>query len=109
MLLKRSVRILKKVQVDGAWKFVSLARNGNRYVWDDRPGTFFLDWHEAGRRKREFAGQTPAQALQAQKRKQAEIAGVIALAESRNTIPEGAGAFPAALRSQAICGSYHPR
>jgi hypothetical protein len=32
MILKRSVRIVKKVQVDGVWKFVSMAHNGNRYI-----------------------------------------------------------------------------
>jgi hypothetical protein len=79
MILKRSVRIVKKVQIDGVWKFVSLARNGSRYIWDQRPGPYFLDWHEAGHRRREFAGVTPAQALQAQKRKQAEIAGALVL------------------------------
>ncbi|MBM3813312.1 MAG: hypothetical protein FJW20_16935 [Acidimicrobiia bacterium] len=79
MILKRSVRIVKKVRVDGLWKFVSLERNGKRYVWDERPGGYFLDWRESGRRRREFAGLTPAQALQAQKRKQAEIAGALVL------------------------------
>jgi integrase len=79
MILKRSVRVVKKTQVESVWKFVSLERHGTRYVWDGRPGAYFLDWHEAGRRRREFAGHTPAQVLQAQKRKQAEIAGALVL------------------------------
>ena len=42
MILKRSVRIVKKIQVDRVWKFVSLERRGTRYVWDGRPGAYFL-------------------------------------------------------------------
>ena len=79
MILKRSVRIVKKIQVDRVWKFVSLKRQGTRYVWDARPGAYFLDWHEADRRRREFASHTPAQVLQAQRRKKAEIAGALVL------------------------------
>ncbi|HZS51439.1 MAG TPA: hypothetical protein VFA54_11290 [Bryobacterales bacterium] len=47
MILKRSVRIAKKVQADGVWKFVSLTRNGNRCIWEERPGPYFLVWHAA--------------------------------------------------------------
>lgn len=36
MILKRSVRVVKKIQVEGVWKFVSLERQGTRYVWDCR-------------------------------------------------------------------------
>jgi hypothetical protein len=96
MILKRSVRIVKKVRVDGLWKFVSLARNGNRYLWDERPGPYFLDWHEAGHRRREFADITPAQAIQAQKRKQAEIAGALVLNENGRRRSESASSAGAA-------------
>ena len=43
MNARRSVRIVKKIQQDGVWKFVSLARNGARYVWDPRPGAYYRD------------------------------------------------------------------
>jgi hypothetical protein len=71
MIQKRSVRSVKKVLIDGVWN-VALPRKGTRYIWDERPGSYFLDWHEAGHRRREHAGMTPAQAVQAQKRKQRE-------------------------------------
>jgi hypothetical protein len=43
----RRVRIIKKVlDATGSWKFVSLKRSGNRYVWDAQPGLYFLDWRD---------------------------------------------------------------
>lgn len=41
--LKR-VRVIEKVREKGAYRFVSLKQNGSRYVWDDRPGTYYLEW-----------------------------------------------------------------
>ena len=38
-ILKR-VRVIKKIQEGGAWRFVSLKREGKRHVWDPRPGTY---------------------------------------------------------------------
>ena len=38
------VRVIKKVQQAGAWRFVSLKQNSGRYLWDSRPGTYFLEW-----------------------------------------------------------------
>ncbi len=36
----KRVRIIKKIREEsGRWRFVYLQRNGNRYVWDARPGT----------------------------------------------------------------------
>jgi hypothetical protein len=62
----RRVRIIKKVlHATGDWKFVSLKRSGNRYVWDSRPGFYFLDWRDGTKRRRELAGTTPAEALEA--------------------------------------------
>jgi hypothetical protein len=80
MNARRSVRIVKKIQMDGMWKFVPLARNGTRYVWDPRPGAYYLDWWE-GRRRKEYAGETPSAALTAQRRKQHELAGALLLQE----------------------------
>ncbi len=89
MNLKRSVRIVKKVNDNGVWKFVSLGQNGKRYVWDERPGPYFLDWWEAGKRRREFAGETPTQALTAQRRKQHEVAGALVLRRDRPASTNG--------------------
>jgi hypothetical protein len=35
---------VKKINEGGAWKFVAMRRNGSRYLSDDRPGTYYLDW-----------------------------------------------------------------
>ena len=76
MAAKKQVRIIKKVRdTDGVWRFVSLDRAGKKYVWDNRPGTYFLEWWEGRKRKREVAGQTPSEALEAQRRKGREKEG----------------------------------
>jgi len=73
---KKSVRIIKKVRhADGAWKFVSLKKAGARYAWDDRPGHYFVEWWEGRKRRREQAGQTPSEAMEAQRRKRNEVVG----------------------------------
>jgi hypothetical protein len=58
----------------GAWKFVSVKGVQGRYQWDERPGHYF-HWWEGEKRRREFAGATPSQALTAQRRKQMEVVG----------------------------------
>ena len=73
--LKR-VRIIKKIrESSGVWKFVSLERTGARYVWDNRPGHYFLEWWEGKKRCRQVAGQTPSEVLEAQRRKRNELIG----------------------------------
>jgi hypothetical protein len=43
-IAKKQVRIIKKIrEASGVWRFISLQRAGYRYVWDDRPGHYFLD------------------------------------------------------------------
>lgn len=76
---KKRVRLIKKIRVTGGvWKFVSLDRVGNRYVWEKQPGYYFLEWWEGGRRRRGVAGQTPSEALEAQRRKTNELIGEMA-------------------------------
>ena len=53
-ILKR-IRVIKKIQEGGAWRFVSLKRAGKRNVWDPRPGTYYLEWWDGGQRLREVA------------------------------------------------------
>jgi hypothetical protein len=80
----KRVRIIKKVRLlDGVWKFVSLDRAGNRYVWDSRPGYYFVEWWEGRNRRRERAGDTPSQALEAQRRKRNELIGELVSGASR--------------------------
>ena len=74
--VKKQVRIIKKVRISsGVWKFVSLEKVGNRYIWDERHGYYFIEWWEGLRRKRELAGITPAEAIEAQRRKRNELIG----------------------------------
>jgi hypothetical protein len=43
MALKKRIRIIKKIRENaGVWNSTSLKRIGNRYVWDKRPGYFFI-------------------------------------------------------------------
>jgi hypothetical protein len=64
-IAKKQVRIIKKIrEASGVWRFISLQRAGSRYVWDDRPGYYFLDWREGQKRKREYAGDTPSEATE---------------------------------------------
>jgi len=45
MRAHKAVRIAKKIRTEpGTWRFVSLKRAGQRYVWDPRPGQYFLEW-----------------------------------------------------------------
>ena len=76
MALKKRVRIIKKIRPKaGQWKFISMRKNGNRYVWDKRPGYFFVEWWIGPKRFREIAGTTPSEAKAAQRRKQNELVG----------------------------------
>ena len=78
-LATKRVRIIKKVRVTGGvWKFISLDRIRSRYVWDKRPGYYFLEWWDGRKRRRERAGETPSQALEAQRRKRNELIGEMA-------------------------------
>jgi hypothetical protein len=51
-----------------------MERVNDRYVWDQREGSYFLEWRE-GKRYRQLAGQTPSQATEAQRRKRNELIG----------------------------------
>ena len=45
MIAQKRIRIIKKVrESSGTWRFVLLHKIGNRYVWDKRPGTYFIEW-----------------------------------------------------------------
>lgn len=94
MKLRKSVRVLKKVRLGpGRWQFVSLPRKGNTWLWDPRPGLYLIEWWEGPRRRRESAGQTPAEVLHAVRRKQLELAGQVVLGSEPDT-PAGAAAAP---------------
>ncbi|MBV9035030.1 MAG: hypothetical protein JO182_11120, partial [Acidobacteriaceae bacterium] len=71
------VNIVKKVKVEGAWKLLSLPRNAKgNYDWNSLPqGLYLIEWYAGGKRRRESAGVTAAQALEAQRRKKHELEG----------------------------------
>jgi integrase len=97
--LKR-VRIIKKIrQASGVWQFISLPRIKDRYVWDKRPGYFFVEWWEGKKRRREVAGRTPAEATETQRRKRNELIGESVAGGATITKPEEGTATPL---SQAI-------
>lgn len=76
MKLHPRIRLFKKIRLaPGQWQFVSLSRKGNTWIWDPRPGTYYLEWWEGPQRRRTAAGATPAEALEALRRKQWELAG----------------------------------
>ena len=76
MATGKRVRIIKKVRErSGVWRFVSLDKIGTRYVWDKRPGYYFVEWWQGTRRCRQLAGRTPSEASEAQRRKRNELLG----------------------------------
>jgi hypothetical protein len=89
MPIKKSVRIIKKIRdEDGQWRFVSLRHAGARYVWDKRPGHYFVEWWEGKQRRRESAGITPSEAMEAQRRKRNELVGAFVLGTGTNEAPK---------------------
>jgi hypothetical protein len=91
----KRVRIINKIRVSsGLWRFVSLPRNGPRYVWDKRPGYFFVEWWQGKKRKRELAGRTPSEATEAQRRKRNELLGELIAGGATITKPEEGTATP---------------
>jgi len=72
------VRLLKKIRLAlGQWKFISLRKVKDSYLWDEGDEYFYLEWWEGKRRRREIAGQAPSQALEAQWRKRNELLGAL--------------------------------
>lgn len=71
------VNIVKKVKVDGLWKSLAIPRNSKgNYDWTALPeGVYLLEWRAGGKRRRESAGITASQALEAQRRKKHELEG----------------------------------
>ena len=73
------VNIVKRIKFDGLWKMFSIPRNAKgNYDWNAiarRP--LLIEWTCGGTRRRELAGVTAAQALEAQRRKRHELEGAI--------------------------------
>ena len=85
------VNILQKVKSEGGWKNRSLPRDKRGRIKWPSVGPFLIEWRESGRRLRESAGDTPLDALEAQKRKRLQLeaakTGVTNLDESEPQFP----------------------
>jgi len=89
----KRVRIIKKIrEASGLWRFISLARIHNRYVWDKRPGYYFVEWWQGKKRKRQLAGHTPSEAAEAQRRKRNELLGELIAGGKQILKPEESSA-----------------
>jgi hypothetical protein len=89
------VNILRQVKTSTGWGNVALKRNAKGCVQWPSGGRFLIEWREDGKRLRASAGDTPAEALEAQKRKRLEIeAGASGLEisgiEEEERLPPGA-------------------
>jgi integrase/recombinase XerD len=96
----KRIRIIKKIREADGWRFISLKKAGNRYVWDDRPGSYFVEWWEGRSRRRELAGQTPAEATESQRRKRNELVGESLLGGKKKPVDPEQGS--ATLLADAI-------
>ena len=57
------VNILQRKKTPEGWRNVSLKRDGRGRIQWPSGGRFLIEWRDAGRRLREAAGDTPADAL----------------------------------------------
>jgi integrase len=102
LALKKRVRIIKKIREGPSlWRFVSLDRIRGRYIWDKRPGYYFIEWWEGKRRKRELVGTTPTEAIDAQRRKSNELIGELITGDGR-AIPQEEKVGTATLIDDAV-------
>ena len=71
------VNLLKRIKTDGVWVLRSIPRKSSGgYDWGAlQDGRYFVEWYEAGKRRRAKAGVTIAQAQEAQRRKRHELEG----------------------------------
>jgi len=68
------VNINRQIKTLAGWKNVSLDRDGRgRIRWGAGAGRYILEWYEGAQRKRQSGGTTPAEALEAQRRKRFEL------------------------------------
>ena len=71
------VNIVKQIKVDGGWLLRSIPKKpSGSHDWGALPdGTYFIEWRDNGQRKREPAGITASQALEAQRKKRHALEG----------------------------------
>jgi hypothetical protein len=71
------VYIVKCIKIGGHWKMFSIPRNAKgNYDWNAiADGRYYVESYVGGKRRRQSAGVTSAQALDAQRRKRHELEG----------------------------------
>jgi len=71
------VNLLKQVKIAGRWRLHSIPRKSTGgYDWSALPdGRYYIEWHEQGKRRRQAAGSTVAEAQEAQRLKRHELEG----------------------------------
>ena len=68
------VNLTRQIKTDAGWKRAPLERDARgRIRWGNGEGRYLIEWREGGRRLRGAAGRTPAEALEAQRRKRLEL------------------------------------
>jgi len=95
------VNIVKQVKVDGKWTLRSIPKKkSGHYDWAALPdGDYFVEWREDGRRRRQPAGNTAAQAMEEQRRKRHELeAHALGFAPRNGTSEVAAAAEPPTVR-----------
>lgn len=103
MKVRKAVRVIKKVRLAPAvWRFVTVPRRGTRYVWDPRPGFYLIEWWEGPVRRREAAGRSPTEVLEAVRRKQLELAGAIVLRDKSAAATEPADSPAGTLLRETV-------
>ena len=90
------VNILKQIKAEGKWKLVAIPRDEHgRSNWKALPeGRYFIEWRERGRRKREAAGLTAAEALEAARRRKHVLEGRALDPDSQNISSEATKRSP---------------
>lgn len=69
------VNLVKKVKTEAGWRFVPVEYHANGKVKpDSRPHTFYLEWRQDGKRKREAVGKIGFEAIARRQRKQRILA-----------------------------------
>jgi integrase len=83
----RRANIIQYVKTPwGRWRWEPIPKNRRTgsYAWSEAKSTqFYVVWREGNKRRYAKAGSTPAQALEAKKRKEFELAGRAALGEGK--------------------------
>lgn len=68
------VNVLQRVKTNRGWSNVALKHNPDGGIkWPSKKAHYLIEWRQNGQRLRKTAGETPSQALEAQRRKGLEL------------------------------------